>query len=50
MRLMGSRKLYVAILAYAAIVMVIYLLPIGLEVEWYDFYSYLDRHQAFSLR
>lgn len=47
MRLMGSRKLYVAILAYAAIVMVIYLLPIGLEVEWYDFYSYLDRHQAF---
>jgi hypothetical protein len=34
------------ILIYTVALLAIYALPIGLEGEWYNFYEYLDRHNA----
>ncbi|RLI27519.1 hypothetical protein DRO58_04210, partial [Candidatus Bathyarchaeota archaeon] len=34
-------------LCYSVSIAVIYSLPIGLENEWYSFYAYLNKHNAF---
>ena len=42
----GMLMLYALFLGYSITITILYSLPIGLENEWYAFYSYLDKHQA----
>jgi len=45
-KLSNRRMLYALFLGYSITITILYSLPIGLENEWYAFYSYLDKHQA----
>ena len=40
------KTIFVLILIYSLVIFSLYVLPIGLDGEWYSFYSYLDSHGA----